>query len=139
MTPMLATDVRKQWSSVCDDVVRRSPKFIKRSKDELVLINLETFIQILDAYQFSAETFVEDNGSVTISLDQIDLVENGTDKNDALLQMGKAICEYANDYYIYGFSNSINRKSHLPYVLKALSINDPEKIGGSIICRVGKN
>lgn len=140
MTPMSATEVRNQWSSVCDDVIHRSPKFIRRTRDDMILSNLKTFIYILEAYKFSAETFIEDDGSVTISLDQIDLVENGIDKQDALLQMGKAIYEYAEDYCTYYemFANSKNRKAHLPYVLKALSINDPKKIGGSIICRAGK-
>ena len=30
-----ATNVRKQWSSVCDSVIHDKPKFIKRTRDKM--------------------------------------------------------------------------------------------------------
>ena len=141
MTPMLATEVRKQWSSVCDDVIRKSPIFIKRTRDNMVLANIDTFIYILDIYRFTAKKYVEDDGSITLSLDQIDLAENGENEEIARQLLGESILEYADEYYdeYELYHSAPNRRDHLPYVLKALAINDPTKIGGSITCQAGKN
>lgn len=136
-----ATTVRKEWSSVCDSVIHDKPKFIKRTRDKMIFSNLETMLDILSVYQFTANKFVEDDGTVTLSLNEIDLVENGTDETTAKLLMGNSILEYAMEYYDnYSlYSNSTNRKSHIPYVLKALILDDPQKIGETIQCQVGRN
>ncbi len=136
-----ATTVRKEWSSICDSVIHDKPKFIKRTRDKMWFSNLETMIQILEAYQFTAQKFIEEDGSVTLSLNEIDLVENGIDEKKARLAMGTAIFDYSIDYYNdYAFySRSPNRKGHVPYIFKALIMDDPQKIGDSILCLDGKN
>lgn len=136
-----ATNVRKQWSSVCDSVIHDKPKFIKRTRDKMWFSNLDTIYEILQAYQFSAVKYIEEDQSVTLSLNEIDLVENGRDEQEARSNLGKAILEYSLDYYNeYEFySHSPNRKGHIPYIFKALIIDDPEKIGDMVQCRDGKN
>ena len=74
-----ATTVRKEWSAVCDSVIHNKPKFIKRTRDRMWFSNLDTMSEILSAYHFTAQRFVENDGSVTLSLNEIDLVENGKD------------------------------------------------------------
>lgn len=136
-----ATDVRKDWSSVVDSVIHDKPKFIKRTRDRMWLSNLETMRAILDVYTFTAEKFTEPDGSVTLSLNEIDLVENAPTEKEVRFLMGKAIMEYAmefyNEYQIY--SKAPNRKAHIPYVFKALLTDDSEKLGEDLICRDGKN
>ena len=78
-----ATTVRKEWSAVCDSVIHNKPKFIKRTRDRMWFSNLDTMSEILSAYHFTAQRFVEDDGSVTLSLNEIDLVENGKDEQEA--------------------------------------------------------
>ena len=94
-----------------------------------------------DAYQFSALKYIEDDQSITLSLNEIDLVENGRDEQEARSNLGKAIPEYSLDYYNeYEFySHSPNRKWHIPYIFKALIIDDPDKTGGMAQCRDRKN
>ncbi len=91
--------------------------------------------EILNAYKFTAEKYIEDDGSVTLSLNGIDLVENGEDEQKAKIALGKAIFEYSADYYNdYAFySHSPNRKGHIPYIFKALLMDSPERIGESIL------
>lgn len=115
-----ATTVRKEWSSVCDSVIHEKPKFIKRTRDRMWFSNLETMEEILSAYKFTAEKYMEDDGSVTLSLNEIDLVENGEDEQKAKMALGKAILEYSADYYNdYAFySHSPNRKGHIHIFLK---------------------
>lgn len=136
-----ATEVRKEWSSICDSVIHDKPKFIKRTRDKMWFSNLDTMAEILEAYLFTAKKFVEENGSITLSLNEIDLVENGVDESSARYALGDAILEYAMEYYNdYAFySRSPNRKGHVPYIFKALIMDNPQKIGESILCQDGKN
>lgn len=136
-----ATAVRKEWSAVCDSVVHNKPKFIKRTRDRMWFSNLETMEEILKAYKFTAEKFIEEDGSVTLSLNEIDLVENGIDESEARLNLGKAILEYSTDYYndYELYSHAPNRKQHIPYIFKALIMDNPEQIGEKVECRDGKN
>ena len=132
-----ATTVRKEWSAVCDSVIHNKPKFIKRTRDKMWFSNLETMSEILSAYQFTAKEYKEDDGSVTLSLNEIDLVENGKDENEARLNMGEATLDYAGEYYAEYelYSRSPNRKAHIPYIFKALIMDDAEKIGENIIIK----
>lgn len=136
-----ATTVRKEWSAVCDSVIHEKPKFIKRTRDKMWFSNLETISELLEAYYFSATKYIEDDSSITLSLNEIDLVENGKDEQEARLNMGNAILEYALDYYneYEMYSRSPNRKKHIPYIFKALIIDNPEKIGDMLQCQDGKN
>ena len=131
-----ATQARNEWSSVVDTVIREKPQFIKRTRDHMVLLNLETLETLLAAYTFNADMFVESDGSVTMSLKEIDVAENGADNDKARLKLAKAILEYAEDYYNnFAYWAKGERKAHLPYVFKALIINDVEKLGRLIKCR----
>lgn len=136
-----ATAVRKEWSAACDSVIHDKPKFIKRTRDKMWFSNLETMSEILEVYQFSAIKYIEEDGSVTLSLNEIDLIENGKDEKEARMQLGKSILEYSLDYYNeYGtYSHSPNRKGHIPYIFKALIIDDPDKTGDMAQCRDRKN
>ena len=136
-----ATDVRKEWSAVCDSVIHTKPKFIKRTRDKMWFSNLETMQEILEAYHFTAAEYVENDGTVTLSLNEIDLMENGETEELTKSLLGKSILEYAVEYYenYEQYSKSPNRKSHIPYIFKALITDDPEKIGESISCQNGKS
>lgn len=136
-----ATAIRKEWSLACDSVIHDKPKFIKRTRDRMWFSNLDTIMEILEAYQFTAQKYVEDDGSITLSLNEIDLVENGKDEKDARLKLSRSILEYSLDYYndYATYSHSPNRKKHIPYIFKSLIIDNPEKLGDMIQCRDGTN
>ncbi len=89
---------------------------------------------------FSAEQFDEDDGSVTLSLNEIDLVENAENEEKARMELAKSILEYAQEYYenYEQYSQSPNRKSHIPYVFQALNLGDPAKIGKNIVFQEGE-
>lgn len=136
-----ATEVRKEWSSVLDSVVRDKPQFIKRTRDKMWLSNLDIMGEILDAYKFTAEKYIEDDGSVTLSLNEIDLVENASTEAEAKNLLAQSIMEYAEEYYNnFSYYNAApNRKKHVPYIFKALIMDDIMKIGECIECHDGKN
>ncbi|MCL2765789.1 MAG: hypothetical protein FWD40_11015 [Treponema sp.] len=139
MLAINATRARNEWSSLVESVIREKPAIIKRTRDYLFFTNINVLESILTAYSFHAETLTEDDGSVTISLDEIDLAENAPDTQQAISKLAKAILEYSEDYYDeFAYWSRDDRKAHIPYVFKALILNDADKIGGLIKCRRGK-
>lgn len=112
------------------------------SKGEIPLVEkLETMSEILAAYSFTAEKLIEEDGSITLALREIDLVENGDSEETARMLLAKAIMEYAAEYYenYVLYSKDPNRKGHIPYVFKALITDDMTQIGESIVCHDGEN
>jgi len=141
MMTLKATDVRKEWSSVLDSAIRNKPQFIKRTRDYVVLSDIETFKDLLEPYKFSAKKYTEDDGSITLSLNEIDLIENGKTEEEAKNKLASAIIEYSEEFYNeYDYwKNAPNRKEHIPFVLKSLIIDDTDKIMELIECQDGEN
>ena len=141
MLIMNATDVRKDWSAVIDNVVRIKPQFFKRTRDCLMLTDVRFLLTMLSAYQFTATIYKEEDNTVTISLNEIDLVENAETEELAKQQLAESIIEYAEDYYndFAYWSSASNRVEHMPYVIKALILNDAQQIGEQIVCQSGKS
>ncbi len=141
MLTMNATDVRKNWSEVADSVIRTRPQFIKRTRDYMMLSNCELIESLLAAYDFTANKYVEEDGSITLSLNELDLIENAPTEEKVKKLLAESILDYAVEFYneFSLWSVAPNRKSHVPYVLKALIIDDVQKIEECIVCRAGKN
>lgn len=136
-----ATTVRKEWSAICDSVIHEKPKFIKRTRDKMWFSNLDTMLEILEPYQYTAQKYIEEDGSITLSLNEMDIVENGKNEKEARLNLAQSILEYSLEYYneYQLYAHSTNRKKHIPYIFKALIIDDQEKLGDMIRCLDGKN
>lgn len=136
-----ATEVRKDWSLFFDRAVREKPVFIKRTRDSAILADLRFVSLLLESYTFECEKYVEVDGSITLSLNVLDIVENAATEQEAKIELAKSILDYAKDFYEdYDYwSSAPNRKGHVPYVFKALLLNDTGKIGELVQCRVGEN
>lgn len=141
MLTLNATDVRKEWSMVIDNVVREKPQFIRRTRDYMLLADIEFLRIILESYKFTAKKIKEDDGSITLELKEIDLVVNAENLKEAKLKMAQEIIEYSEEFYneFNIWSVAPNRKEHIPYVFKALIIDDINEIGELIYCQNGKN
>lgn len=141
MLTMSATEVRKDWSRVLDSVTRRRPAFIKRTHDNVVLASTESLSAMLSYVRYETTIFQEDDGSITLSLDALDLVVNEKSLEPAKKSLANDIEEYAEEYYANyeSYSVSPNRRAHLPYVMKALIADSPKELEDAIECRAGKN
>lgn len=141
MLTLNATDVRKEFSKTVDIAIREKPQFIKRTRDYLMLADLNFIDEILGAYQFTANRYLEADGSVTLSLNEMDLAENAENEASAKQKLAQSIMEYAEEYYDeFNLWNAApNRKKHLPYVFKALIIDNAHKLGDLIQCQNGEN
>lgn len=120
-----------------DDVFTHKPKFIQRSHDKMILLSYDAMLVLLEGYTLTIKKYVEEDGSITLSLNEIDLIENAKNEEEAKRKLGKAVLEYASDYYndYELYSKSPNRKNQLPYIIKALIIDDPERIGSLLVCK----
>lgn len=104
---------------------------------EFNLTDAHSVENLLEGYSFTAKRFVEDDTSITLSLNELDIVENGVSEEDAKKKLAQAILDYAEDFYKdYSYwSSAPNRKSHIPYVFKVLALDDTQKIIEQITCQ----
>lgn len=91
-------------------------------------------------WSFMAFQFTESDGSVTLSLDELDMVAHGDNLGSAKKALAEDIVEYAHEYYqeFERYSCAPNRKSHLPYVMKVLTAAAPQELEDAMICQNGK-
>lgn len=140
MMAINATDVRKNWSEVSESVIREKPKFIKKARDYMLLSNMEFIANLLSGYEFTAKKYIEDDGSVTLFLNEIPLVENAATEEEAIEVLANSILEYAVEFYdnFNLWASAPNKKREIPYVFKALILDDISKIGAVIKCQAGE-
>ena len=140
MMAINATDVRKNWSGVSESVIREKPKFIKKARDYMLLSNMEFIANLLSGYEFTAKKYIEDDGSVTLFLNEIPLVENAATEEEAIEVLANSILEYAVEFYdnFNLWASAPNKKREIPYVFKALILDDISKIGAVIKCQAGE-
>jgi hypothetical protein len=102
-------------------------------------LNIDVLETLFSIYNFTADIYTEDDGSITLGLNEIDLTENGIDENEAREKLAKSIIEYAEDYYtdFEWWSSAPNTRAHIPYVIKSLLINDYKKLSEMIKCQPG--
>ena len=141
MLTLNATDVRKEWSTVIDNTIREKPQFIRRTRDYMMLADIEFLEILLESYKFTANKLIEKDKSITLVLNEIDLIVNAKTEEEAKTKLAEEILEYAEDFYneFNVWSIAPNRKAHIPYVFKVLILDDIKKIEELISCQNGKN
>lgn len=129
-TTISATDVRKNWSQFNDDIVREGPRFVRRNRDEWAALSSEHLQAAFDHLPISAIIYYEEDGTITMSLKEIDIVENADSIEDVIDLLADSLIDYAQEYMdsFSKYYNSANRKAHLPYILKVIAQPDYETI-----------
>lgn len=126
------TEARKEFSTLYDQVFNSfKPTIIKRKKSEQVMIlRVDQQKMLLANYSLKPEIITEDDGSITLALDSLELYSNGTSLEDAIQDFVEELKIYASDYLQRSqlFLNSPNRKSHFPYILRVLLSDSDEEI-----------
>jgi hypothetical protein len=134
MQTMLATNVRNNFSSVIDTVLREKPVMFKRNRDNIMLLSEKQLLGLVQHCSFKAVFYNEENGTVTAGLEGFDLVVNSPDQEMVLTDLANELIEYAQDYIneFQLYYNSKNRKLHFPYVLRVLLAQDMDEVKGLI-------
>lgn len=81
-----------------------------------------------------AHKFAEEDGSVTLSMDTIDLVASGEDLQAAMANLVDDLMEYAKEYQqnFEAYHNAPNRREHLPLVERVLAAASKEELMNAI-------
>lgn len=126
MQALNATDVRHNFSSFFDTVVREKPQMVRRTRDHLLALSLSQAKVIFDSLRLHAEFFQEEDGSITASLKEIDLVVNADTAQEAIKSLAEDLLEYSLEYYdnFSLYFNAPNRQHHFPYIMQVLIQDD---------------
>ena len=129
-----ASEVRSDFSSFVDKVVRERPMVFKRNRDHVLSMSIEQAGSLLETYRFKSIFIPEEDGSITITLEDFDLFANAADHEQAVLKMAEELIEYSQDYFdqFALYFNSTNRKKHFPYIMKVVLAEGVQEVAGFI-------
>jgi len=126
------TEARNQFSTLYDSVFNSfNPTIINRKQTEQVaLLRVDLLKMVLEDYKLSPEVIKEDDDSITLALDSLELYSNNSTLDLTAIDLIEDLKLYAKDYMDRSqlFLQSPNRKSHFPYVLKVLLCDNDEEI-----------
>jgi hypothetical protein len=127
-----SSDVRSKWAEFVDEVIHRVPKFVQRNERDIFLsINLEFSSQLVEHLRYTILLEHDDEANEYIaSIDGVWIVESGETEEAALRAYLESFIEWSEDYF-NEFSlnyNTPNLKPQFPYVLKALILDNVEKL-----------
>ena len=88
----------------------------------------------VNMFEFTASKLIEDDGSVTLSLNEIDLIENAATEMEAKKILAQSIREYAEEYWnnpsYYG--TDPYRRKYAPCLKEVLALDDVVMLSGRI-------
>lgn len=126
------TEARGGFSALYSRVFNHyRPVIIRRRQAEEVLV-LRADLQklLLEKYRLKPEVIREEDGSVTLALDELELYANGRTVEEATQELVQDLKFYAQDYLERSqlFINAPNRRAHFPYILRVLLCDSDEEI-----------
>jgi hypothetical protein len=126
------TDARKGFSSLYDDVFNAfKPTIIKRKKaEEVLVLRVDLQKMLLTHFSLKPKVITEEDKSITLSLDQLEIFANGNTLEEAAKELVEDLKFYAQDYIQRSqlFLHAPNRRSHFPYVLRILLCDNNQEI-----------
>lgn len=126
------TNARKTFTDIYDSVWHRYlPVIINRHQnEEVLLLRRELQQDILKAYSLRPEILPEEDGSITVALNEVDIAVNGSTMDEAICELIRELKVYAQDYLdrLQLFLNAPNRKGHFSYVLRVLLCENDQEI-----------
>ena len=127
------TNARNNLSSVYDEAYNDlKPIIIRRNvKEQVIMLRTDLQKLLLSNFSLKPEVLPEEDGSITLALDQVDISINADSLDQAKQEMAKELCLYARDYMERSqlFLNAPNRRPHFPYVLRILLCDNVEEVG----------
>lgn len=126
------TEARNQFSTLYDSVFNSfNPTIIKRKQTEQVaLLRVDLLKMVLADYKLNLGIIQEDDGSITLTLDSLEMYANNSTLDLASSDLVEDLKLYAQDYMDRSqlFLQAPNRKSHFPYVLKVMLCDNDKEI-----------
>lgn len=130
-TILNATEVRANFGSFIDTIVRDKPQAIKRNRDVIMAFSKQQMKELLSVYELTFEYEQDEDGRYAGSIVQIeDIVGDGATLEELGTELARQLMEYSIDYEMnYSrYYNTPNRHKHAPYVLRVLLEDDIDSI-----------
>jgi len=140
MLTVNSTDVRKDFGTFIDNVTRKKPIVVKRSRDLFMGISITMMEELLRNIKFEFNVFIEEDKSYTLSLDSLSIAVNARTYEETIDLLISNVKEYCSEYYedLDFWHSAPNRKSHFPYVIKTLVSESDEELKKDFICLAGQ-
>ncbi|KAF0194046.1 MAG: hypothetical protein FD169_2092 [Bacillota bacterium] len=126
------TDARKGFSALYDDVYNsfRPTIVTRKNSEEVLVMRADLQRMVLSHFSLQPQVYQEDDGSVTLALDELDLFVNATTADQALTELINDMKAYAQDYLERSqlFLHAPNRRGHFPYVLRIMLCENDQEI-----------
>jgi PHD/YefM family antitoxin component YafN of YafNO toxin-antitoxin module len=125
------TEARNQFSSLFDSVFNSfNPTIVKRKQtEEVAMLRLDLLKMVLENYKLNPEVIEENDGSVTLALDCLEIYANNSTFDLAVKDLLDDLKIYARDFMERSqlFLHAPNRKCHFPYILRILLCDTMKK------------
>ena len=94
------------------------------------MLRVDLLKMVLSEFTFKPEIITEDDSSITLALDSLELYSNNNTLDLATNDLIEDLKIYAQDYLQRSqlFLNAPNRRSHFPYILRVLLCESDEEI-----------
>ena len=126
------TDARNDFSNLYNEVYNGLKPIIIRRKqaEQVLLIRTDLQKELLEEYRLKPKKLSENDGSITLALDEIELYVNADTIEDAVRELIQDLKIYAQDYIRRPqlFLNAPNRRSHFPYILRVLLCDNDDEV-----------
>jgi len=128
------TAARSSFTELFDSVWHRClPAVVRRRQaEEVLLLRRDLVGEVLKAYRLRPEVLPEEDGSVTLAVDELELAVNAPTLEGAVKELARELKLYARDYLerLPLFLNAPNRRGHFPYMLRVWLCETDEEIEG---------
>ena len=126
------SEARSQLSRLFDEAFEElRPVLIRRKgREEALLLRRENLEVLLEPFALRAQVIREDDGSVTIAVDELEWAVNAPTRDAATRELVQDLRRYAEDYLARAqvFLRAPNRRAHFPYVLRILLAETDEQV-----------
>ena len=126
------SEARKEFTHLYNQVYDEAkPVLIRRHKtEEVVALRADLQKLILQSLSFHPKVLPEDDESVTLAIDVLEMVVNAATLTEAKHQLATDLIDYANDYLERPqlFLAAPNRRGHFPYVLRILLCDNIDEV-----------
>ena len=137
-----SSEARKHFGETLDKVdeykvpVEVKKKVAGGTKD-FIFISKESYQSLLDQVRLDVTVINEDDGSVTLELEVLDLLAWGKSIEEAVDDLAEDLLNYAEEYKseIQAYLNAPNRKNHYIYLLKVWTRDTKEEVKNMLVIR----
>lgn len=126
------SEARKQFTHFFNQVHDEAKPYVIRrhQHEEVIALRLDLQKLALTCLCFQPEILPEDDGTVTLALDVLDMAVNAATIEEAKQELTADLIDYARDYVERAvlFLASPNRRHHFPHVLRILLCEDAAEV-----------